>query len=87
MVQGTGRNRVYRGGFEISAWGQSVSLESVHAGEYRLAGRRQIRVPEVLGCTKKEDASSWQCPLLPPTRAYHPKGEEEGQVWAGFLGS
>lgn len=37
MVQGTGRNRVYRGGCKILAWAQSVGLEFVPAGEYRLA--------------------------------------------------
>lgn len=43
MVQGTGRNRVYRSGCEISAWAQSVSLESVPAREYWLAERGKPR--------------------------------------------
>lgn len=87
MVQGTRRNRVYRGGFESSARAQSVSLESVPAGEYSLMEEANPGA-KVLGRSKKEDVCLWQRPLLSPSSAPPtPDGRGRDQVWAGFLGS
>lgn len=84
MVQGTGRNRVYRGGCKILAWAQSVGLEFVPAGEYRLADGNQggARGPG----THKEGRSLLITVLTPsPIQCYHPMGEGRGQMWAGLL--